>query len=300
MKKEAITDQKRLVRGEHWIAARRILRARDHVHHAKWRVLIIAGPSPHEEINCIRELMPKAHITAVDIEEANILAAIDAGADSAELCDVFAFQEFQEGYTKKVLPPVAIGEAKYDVCCLDMTGHVNDALRKLITIYFTHAVTNGGILTSTFSYGRDVMEAYQYHWDTERSKDQHPFAHWRTLDRIASMPEDIKVRVYFALRSKVQHLQSCLQYMGGHMPMISCLLVKKAKLPDATYCRLLPDDFELAVTAENIGNIYACPSERIDALRRSIAAKKAVQTRKTKQLALALSNGKSVELADAR
>src|ERR1700757_3362033 len=87
MQSEAISDQKRLVRGEHWLRARHFLRARDDVHHAAWRLMIIAGPAPDEEITCIRELMPKAHILAVDIHEANLMAAIDAGADDTIRCD---------------------------------------------------------------------------------------------------------------------------------------------------------------------------------------------------------------------
>jgi hypothetical protein len=39
------------------------------VHHRPWQLLIVAGPAPHEEIACIRALMTKAVITAVDIDE---------------------------------------------------------------------------------------------------------------------------------------------------------------------------------------------------------------------------------------
>lgn len=298
MRRESISDQKRLVRGEHWIAARRILRARDHVHHHQWRILIIAGPSPHEEIACIKELMPKAHITAIDVDETNVLSAKVAGADTSFICNVFDFQQTQTPNSKTIKPPASLKDNKYDVCCLDLTGPANDALYRLISIYFAHATANGGILITTFSYGRDVMEAYHHNWQVEKAKDNHQFAHWRALATIDEMPEEVMVRVFFALRSRSSNLQSCLQYLGAHMPMISCLLVKKTRLPKATFCRILPDDFELAVTSENIGNIYACPSERIALLRRSMAAKKAVQTRKLKQLALALSppsGGKSVE-----
>src|ERR1700761_4855930 len=88
MKAESISDQKRIVRAEQWTLARQILRARDATHHPKWRFLTIAGPIPAEEIDCIRNLMPKAHITAIDIDAKNVAAAKTAGADVSLLHDV--------------------------------------------------------------------------------------------------------------------------------------------------------------------------------------------------------------------
>src|SRR5687767_16040219 len=83
-----ITDQKRLVRGEQYLLARTILRARDGVHHKKWRILMVAGGSPSGEVTAIRELMPKAFIVAVDNNPQCLAAAIDAGVDDVAQCDL--------------------------------------------------------------------------------------------------------------------------------------------------------------------------------------------------------------------
>ena len=80
-KEDTITDQKRLVRGEQLLRARRSLRVRAQKHHYRWRVMMLPGSKPQEEIDAIRNLMPMAHITAVDKDDAALGRAIDAGVD---------------------------------------------------------------------------------------------------------------------------------------------------------------------------------------------------------------------------
>jgi hypothetical protein len=85
------------------------------------------------------------------------------------------------------------------------------------------------------------------------------------------------------LRSLSRQLDSCLQYRGHAMPMVSCLLVKKASLPEAMFTTIEKGDYELACGAEDLGNVFACPVERLVHLRqganRRLAARKAVATR---------------------
>jgi hypothetical protein len=275
MKKTSISDQKRLVRGEHWIMARRILRARDFIHHGKWSVLIVAGPSPHEEITCIKELMPTAHITAVDINPSNVEAAKFSGADRALVCDLSNYSRagfHNHGETK--MPPEEINES-FDVICLDLTGTVTPWLNEVVSVY-KRALAKKGVLIVTFSYGRDVTEAYFEQWRIKGKQ-------YIDLLDIEGMPDQAKFRIFSLLGTRTRYLQSCLMYLGKQMPMISCLMVNCLDLPKAKFEKITDEDFELAVTAENLGNIYACPQDRILSLRRSIAAKKAVRTKRMRQ-----------------
>lgn len=262
--KDTMTDQKRLVRAEHWIAARRILRARDRVHHRDWSLLVVAGPQPAEEITCIRELMPKARITAVDLDPQYVEAAKAAGAD-----DAFVYDLAECGS--------AIGP--FDVICLDLTGPADDRLARMIKFYWYNLAKNGAMIV-TMCYGRDVVEMYCAEYEKAHRFDGGKVA----LEQIDGMPQQIKERLFYVLRNRGRHLRSCLQYRGKQMPMLSCLLQARHQ-PKwvGTFQRVDDGDYELAVTSEDLGNIYACPRERIDALRRSAIAKKAVQTRRGRE-----------------
>src|SRR4051812_22114148 len=83
-----ISDQKRLARGEQLLVARSCLRFRDEAHNRKWRVMVLAGASPAGEIAAIREVLPTAHITAVDKDHSCVRAAKDAGADETLQVDL--------------------------------------------------------------------------------------------------------------------------------------------------------------------------------------------------------------------
>jgi hypothetical protein len=293
MKAEAISEQKRLVRGEYWLAARSRLRARDAVHHRAWNVLMIAGPSPAEEINCIRECMHLAHITVVDLDEGNVLAAIDAGADEAFVCDVGRLQSVTNatGFYTKTLPPPEIADKKFDVVSLDLTGPANEWLADVVGCYFRQMLTSKGAMMVTFSYGRDVVEAMNEEWDVLRSKAQqkwHENGNWRNpsyrdaLAVLNDIPEPIAIRVWCALRTRCTDLESCIQYRGHYMPMVACLIAKNRPLLGTRFTALSPDDLQYALVNEdlNLGKLYATPVERILELRRSHAARKAVATRR--------------------
>lgn len=288
--RDTVSDQKRFVRGEHWLAARNALRARDKVHHAEWRVLIVAGPCPEEEIRCIRALMPRAEITAVDLVEENVAKAKAAGADVAFVCDLAGFRKVPRlrQFRDVTMPPLELS-VPFDVVCLDLTGPADERLEKMVTVY-SRVVTNRGAMIVTFSYGRDVVEAIQFKWLTACNQRFGQNQYVKALKLIEGMPDSIMSRVYVALGSKVRSLVSVLQYSGHAMPMVSCLVMKTSgasRLPAAKFAKVDQGDFEAAVTAENIGDIYACPQDRILALRRSKVAMKAVATRRARSLVTA-------------
>lgn len=284
MKTESISDQKRLVRAEQWIFTRRFLRIRDGVHHAKWKLLIVAGPAPAEEIGCIKELMPKAHITAIDINEANLLAAIASGADEAVHNNLYEFDSEPTAHGSTRTPSKKLG-GPFDAVCLDLMGPVSGDLSELISVHF-RSLAKQGVLIVTFSYGRDVREVFDDSWSKLVGNKGYYEAD-KTLGRIEAiaMPEAIRNRVYFLLGKKVRHLRSVLQYRGGAMPMVSLLMSRiYSEREPAKFQSIADGDFEAAVLAENLGNIYACPADRIEALRRSKIAQKAVVTRKMRAL----------------
>jgi hypothetical protein len=95
------------------------------------------------------------------------------------------------------------------------------------------------------------------------------------------------MRVWYLLRALGRQLDSCLQYRGGMMPMVSCLLRKGRKFDRPKFATLAPGDYELAVTAEDVGKTMACPVDRLLELRarysRRQAALKAVETRRLRE-----------------
>jgi hypothetical protein len=135
----------------------------------------------------------------------------------------------------------------------------------------------------TFCYGRDVVESVHAEWANVTGRlvgsDEIDIE-----EHLGQIPEKIAARLWFLFRQKVRYLDSCMQYRGNAMPMVSSLLVRgRSNMAPPTFAAVEPGDFELAVTAENIGNIYACPAERIEQIRRSLTARKAVRTRQQRQ-----------------
>ena len=320
----AISDQKRMVRALHWQRARYFLRARDgSPHNQAWKLLTIAGPVPHEEIGAIRKLMPRAHITAIDIDENNVLAAMGADVDEAHICDVGAFIKKEKdvqtwkdsdgqlhsyrpsGYSLVMPPPfsdmrapyAANGsgpanrhqieeDARFDVLNIDLTGSANDWLKQVVQQWFTRGLRPGGVMMVTFSYGRDVVERVFEEWRNAPGNGRYGRVD-HTMSYLEEIPDMLQARVWYILRSHSCHLDSCIQYVGNKMPMISCLLVKKTLNERSRFIQIEPDDYELAVTADDLGSVFACPAERILELRKKqiqrIAAAKAVRTKAEKK-----------------
>lgn len=263
-----ISDQKRLVRGEHLLLARTKLRARDCVHNGAWRILIMAGGSPSGEIRAIRELMPKAHITAVDIDERCLSAAIDAGVDEVVQCDLAAFTKNGSGGLRPTAELRA--KPKFDVVILDLCSVPNFLTRQLFKVNRILSKLDG-IYIFTFAYGRDVIEAIEACSVSQRLAS---LSNQGCSDRMLK-------RIEFIVDTPCS-LESVMTYKGKEMPMCSLFLRNRGWNSPISFVKVDPGDFELAVVYPNAANLYDCPQERIEALRRRFAALKAALTRTKK------------------
>jgi len=261
---DSITDQKRLVRGEHWLAARSYLRYKSHAHHDAWKVLTIAGPAPAGEIGCILELMPRAHITAVDLDQARVDAASKAGAHKAILCNiapvVVVNRPGPSSYPVKEWKIPDLG--RFDAICLDLTGHADDLLRRTIRLY--SAKTK--VLIVTFSYGRDVVEFYVH------NALKHPTESFEA----DGIHPSLSARIGYLCGSLGNKIRSVMVYRGPQQPMVSILMHEGV---GRSFVKVQDGDFELAVTHPDVSKLYDCPSDRILHIRRSLAARKAVATK---------------------
>jgi len=267
-KADLITDQKRLVRGEQLLAARTALRVRDEQHHREWRVLMLPGESPAEEVGAIRGLMPKAFIVAADRVESSLLAAAAVGVDEIVQVDLEAFEKRGVHYR----PPAKIWAlGKFDLILMDLCSNVNATMRRLFRIYFEKALTPNGVMVFNFSYGRDVAEVFI------ALVKRYP-------ETLPLIPDTVRGRLLY-LFGGYGAIRSVMTYRGAAMPMCSVLLQRGSWTGGQySYVACEPGDFELAVTCPDPAIMYACPAERIEALRRTNGALKAAWTRKLKGL----------------
>lgn len=273
---DTISDQKRIARGEHWLLARTILRARDRKHHANWKVAILSGAAPAGEINVIRELMPEAHITAVDRESDCVAQALSDGADEGLCLDLGAYTRVPKArfHKDRRLPAGELADRKLDVFSLDLCSGANDYTKDLLSVY----ARISDVTIVTFSYGRDVTEFFELRCHTPPELAS------------AGVPDMVAKRIGYLLGSYdglgTHGIGSVILYRGNETPMCSVLHSKSpAKL--ATYpakplsfVRLCEEDFEAAILHPDAARLYDCPQERIVALRRRQAALKAVATRR--------------------
>lgn len=278
-----ITDQKRLVRGEQLLQARTCLRERDEVHHRRWRVMIMAGGAPAGEIAAIRELMPKAHIVAVDKNRECLLAAAAAGADQVVECDLTEWELIQSGYSQTKKPNRCIAEMdRFDILHLDLCAGANEISRRIIHIY-KPMVTARGVLITTFSYGRDVVEMFNAAHEMVKNRADGDDEYLDIYERLlrAKIPELVLGRILYLCPGQqwLSSLRSVMSYRGREMPMCSLLFSFGKPTQDVSFVQVEPGDFELAVTYPDSVNLYDCPQERIDGLRRRFAAIKASLTR---------------------
>lgn len=268
-KATTVSDEKRLVRGEHYLLARTALRQRDEIHHRSWKILILAGPIPSEEIGVIRELMPKAKITAVDRRSDYVELAMCAGADSG-LCIELTPEWLRAPEQRH----------QYDIINLDLCGPVSASGRQLVHSAIASAVTHEGIVMASFSYGRDVGEIY-----ASAAND----ANCRALTR--RIPEGkgaafVRVAYLCFTDTLKRRLKSVMVYRGASMPMVSVLFQKhnhywhSDAMQLVSWADVAGSDFDLALwDVPDVRRLYACPQERLESRRRSEAARKAVQTR---------------------
>lgn len=290
---DQITDQKRLARGEQLLYARRRLRIRDMAHNKAWRILMLSGGAPSGEINAIRDLMPKAHITALDKNTSCLEHAIEAGADDIldhDLSDKWIFGK-PKGSLRESLA--------FDLVDFDLCANVNNDSKELVRIN-QRLVKYNGIFILTFSYGRDVGEVFDetfqanrhYHATCEAKNEWNR----RPYDRIGELltkgvSESLCGRILWMMptdglgnaRVALRWLHSVIVYRGNKMPMCSLLFQPSVKASTTSVLLIEKGDFELAALNEyDPTKIYDCPESRITGLRRSHAAFKAWLTMRQK------------------
>lgn len=287
---DMISDQKRLVRGEQLLYSRGRLRIRDGVHHAKWKVLILAGGAPRGEIQAIRELMLKAHVVAVDKDAQCLEHAAEAGADRIVQCDLADFVRQTagpgSGFPARLPPAPIMAAGPFDLIALDLCAGVSDETQNLVRVYRRKEVlASDGIFIVTFSYGRDVVEALREYGDTEPSltQAQGPRRHEAQREAQRFLKEQLPLEMVGRLVFLLGHvalpwIHSLMLYRGAHMPMCSVLLQPGRDMVPSVV-RVEPGDYEIAVAHPDPALMYDCPQDRIEALRRSHAAIKASYTR---------------------
>lgn len=282
-----ISDGKRFVRGEHWLAVRNLLRRRDRVHHAKWVIATLAGGHPAEEIGCIRELMPKAFIIALDIDPQCCEAAMTAGANDAICVDIFAWQKTSPPSSRSCLPPQIIELGDVDALNLDLCGGITKDVEMAVNRY--SYICRRGAFLLTFSYGRDVCEIYE-------------------PGEYRGVPEPVGGRVRLLTPRAVHQLNltSVMTYKGNEMPMCAMMWSqwkgrdadlanrldydererRKLKIearPNPSFVKVGNDDLSVACAYPDVARLYGLPDERVQAFRRHFTALKAVATRRAKE-----------------
>lgn len=289
-----ISDQKRLVRGEQLLAARSALRARDEQHHRRWKLLVMAGGSPHGEVAAIRELMPKAHIVSVDDNPACLDAAIDAGVDDVVQCNLTDWKLIESSVRRpqdaprvRKAPAASVeNHAPFDLINLDLCGVVNETTRDIFRVYKT-LLSSGGVVLLTFSYGRDVTEMFiqaladfKHGGYRESTSQQDRRALVMERMQAAGVPELLRGRLaYLFTPTELERIGSIMLYRGNEMPMCSVFFASGGKHRGMSFVQIEHGDYELAVVYPDAANLYDCPKERIESLRRQFAAIKASITR---------------------
>jgi hypothetical protein len=277
---DKISDAKRVARGEHWLAARTFLRKRDRIHHAPWKIVTLAGHSPAEEIECIRELMPKAVIYAVDMDPECCRLAKEAGADHVLCLNLLDWSS--DGSRVQKLPEAFHDLYPVDALNLDLCGGITRDMELIVQRYANLCRT--GVFLLTFSYGRDVTEVYN-------------------SGNYRGIPDPLGGRVALLDRWPTQmNLTSVIAYRGNEMPMCALMWTKHGKnadhrdpydyrskqerwseiianRPEPSFVKIGDEDLAPACVYPDAAKLYATPAERIAAFRRKFAALKAVATR---------------------
>jgi len=290
-KAEYVTDAKRVARGEQYLAARALLRSRSTERVAP-RILILAGGSPEEELGTIRELWKgqwRAHVTAVDRVEENVALAVSAGADEGFVGELARreTENTERAHENLVVPKELVRHGKFDLLHLDFCGLLTDELRKIVRLYHRRALSAGGAIIAAFSYGHDVAEAYLAVLRGGRLVG-HPGRGTLALIK-RGVPETVCGRIAF-LTSNEMLPESIVLYQGNQVPMCSILFSRRRQdegwprdldgdSSHISVAKIGDHDLLDAVEQFDAASLYALPEQRLAAMRRSAAAKKAVATR---------------------
>lgn len=231
--------------------------------------------------------MPKANILAVDNDPRCLDAAINAGVDEVVQCDLTDWaQRTDSAQRTYYLPADPIARyGQFDLVCMDLCAGVNQTTRNIFHAY-RKLLTPNGVMLLTFSYGRDVMEMFMQalHDFRRLSHDSAPSQmerRCRILDQIQALeiPDSLAGRlIYLFTPTELERVYSIMAYRGNEMPMCS-VLYSGGRSHGMSFVRVEPGDFELAVVYPEAANLYDCPRDRIESLRRKFAAVKAAITR---------------------
>lgn len=258
-----VTDAKRLVRGEHYLLASRLVRSRS-ADRSRIRVLMVPGRAAQEEVSAIRAAMPGAHITAVDRDTAALEAAIEAGADDVVEADLGGVE--RRSWNDPALSRHSFDIVNIDLCC-GATTQMRDILRAA-----TSATSNRGVVMGWFSYGRDVVEFYV-------AKER---GHILNEARVNSVPEAMRGRIGYLTDSRLS-VVSALSYRGNQMPMCSVLWQRQKWGVRVGWTLLWVEDADLrraCLFGKGDGVdpacLYATPATRIAAWR-AVATRESVR-----------------------
>lgn len=186
-------------------------------------------------------------------------------------------------------PPPEIGK-KFEIIDLDFCGPVGPDMQHIIKrCCLTMLDRSRGVLIVTFSYGRDVAEFF-----LAEARDGHISGGASAKARYLmdkGCPETVAGRViYLASKMGGMTLRSLCLYQGNRMPMCSTLWEAfQVNNPqgwageDLSVTKMTTEDLPEAVLMPDPGLLYAVPAERILAMRRSAAARRAVATKQAKE-----------------
>lgn len=231
----------------------------------------MAGGAPLGELVCIRELMPKSHVTAVDNDMACCESAAIAEYDEVVHTDL---TYYEQGNPRPSANAAIKALDKFDVVNLDMCCGASEELKRMVRVY-SERLTSRGVLMVTFSYGREVIEFF-------KMRPYGKSVEWLMKN---GLPELLAQRVDYIGAKMALDLVSIILYRGCAMPMCSLLFHRATKCNGLSFVKLDEGDLEMAVLQPDPSRLYDCPQERIEALRRSCAAIRAGLTRQAKRIA---------------
>ncbi len=284
---DKITDSKRLVRGEQHLLARTLLTQRSIRRFNDPKILILCGHAPHEEVGAINALWKAPTIVAVDTDPVAVERAITAGVTTAvhgDLDDLLPTRCPMKG--KRFGCPEELGGEKFDIISLDLCTQITDESLDLARRCRLFALSNDGVMIASFSYGRDVAEFFLAAAHGGSVMDPRSAEAEALVTR--GVPDTVAGRIIVLARSlgRAMGLRSVMLYRGRATPMIST--VWEAAPPAYPYAdnlsgcavvKVCDGDLEEAVVHPEPMLLYATPADRVLAMRRSAAARKAVATR---------------------
>lgn len=221
---DQVTDAKRVVRGEHYKYASKLLNSRTFNWQPEFTCLILPGRSAKEEICCLRTAIPRSKIIAVDRDPVAVEIALAAGVDDAIHGDLFEGPKMRGRGINECSMKLKVNYGRFDLINLDFCGNITESLVQGIRYFLSEMIKTHGVMILSFSYGRDAADAFvrlarNGEFDGNRNND------WEISD---SMLGRIKAIVPCSYRKLHYEIKSVLLYKGKHMPMCS-LLIEKGK-----------------------------------------------------------------------